>query len=93
LQLAGGVKLRPTKADFGATPYESTNCRKIAEDGEDEHDQANMPNSEHFDWKTRVFNVSISCIRSVSAGYRERAGADLRRGFAIASKQKTLVCV
>jgi hypothetical protein len=34
LQLAGGIKLRPTKADFGATPYESTNFRKLAEDGE-----------------------------------------------------------
>jgi hypothetical protein len=34
LQLAGGAKLRPTKAGFGATPYESTNCRKLAEDSE-----------------------------------------------------------
>jgi hypothetical protein len=54
LQLAGGAKLRPTEADFGTTPYESTNCRKIAEDG-------------------------------------ERSGADLRRGFAIASKDCNLV--
>jgi glycosyltransferase involved in cell wall biosynthesis len=46
-----------------------------------------MPNGEHFDWKTRVFNVSISCIRSVSVGYRERSGANLRQGFAITSSK------
>jgi hypothetical protein len=96
LQLAGGAKLwrirhrkrskRPTEVGFGATSYESTNYRKLAEDGENEHDQSNMPNSEHFDWKTRVLNVPISCIRSVSAGYRERSGTALRRCFAITSK-------
>jgi hypothetical protein len=34
LQLAGGAKLRPTKAGFGVTSYESTNYSSIAEDGE-----------------------------------------------------------
>jgi hypothetical protein len=36
LQLARGTKLRPTEVGFGATPYESINCRKLAEDGENE---------------------------------------------------------
>jgi hypothetical protein len=36
LQLAGGEKLRPTEVGFGVTPYESTNCIGIAEDGENE---------------------------------------------------------
>jgi hypothetical protein len=78
LQIAGGVKLRPTKADFGVNSYESTNYSNLAEDGENEHDQTKMPNCEHFDWETRVLNVPISCIRSVSAGYRERSGAVVR---------------
>jgi hypothetical protein len=34
LQLAGGVKLRPTEADFGITSYEATNYNIIAEGGE-----------------------------------------------------------
>jgi hypothetical protein len=34
LQLAGGAKLRPTKAGFGVTFYESANYSSIAEDGE-----------------------------------------------------------
>jgi uncharacterized protein YbjQ (UPF0145 family) len=34
LQLARGVKLRPTEADFGVTFYESTNYSSIAEDSE-----------------------------------------------------------
>jgi hypothetical protein len=36
LRLAGGAKLRPAGAGFGVTPYESTNYRKLAKDGENE---------------------------------------------------------